>query len=72
MIVWSSIGLAQVIINILHEGLPVGAAVDAPRLDVQLGTDQGDEINYEGKNVPNEDYAKIFIILCKELIKHCC
>lgn len=40
-------GLAQVIINILHEGLPVGAAVDAPRLDVQLSTGQGDEITCE-------------------------
>lgn len=41
-------GLAEVIMNIFGQGMPLGDAIDSPRLNVRL-LDEGDEIHYEEK-----------------------
>lgn len=40
-------GLAEVIMNIFGQGMPLGDAIDSPRLNVRL-LGEGDEIQYEG------------------------
>lgn len=36
------------IMNIFGQGMPLGDAIDSPRLNVQFLGDEGDEIQYEG------------------------
>lgn len=40
-------GLAEVIMNIFGQGMPLDAAIDLPRLNVRMLV-HGDEIQYEG------------------------